>query len=301
MRRIFGYAAAGLTVLCAVLVPFGLTGASAKRMPLAAARRPRVQVIGHRGARAVAPENTLPAFETAMRAGADWLELDLNVTRDNVLVVSHDPDLKPPICTGPRDQSVIRELTLEEVRRWDCGATRNPAFPRQQPVPGARIPTFDEVLNLAGRGDFGFLVEIKSYPKRPELTPAPAAYARMVIDAVRRHNLEKRVVVQSFDFRTLVEMKRQAPDIRLAALYNGAPRDFLSIAREGGGARIAAPEFKLVTAERVEAAHRAGLQVIPWTANTRKVWESLVAAGVDGVITDDPAELAAFLKERGLR
>ena len=123
----------------------------------------------------------------------------------------------------------------------------------------------------------------------------------MVIDAVRRHKLEARAIVQSFDFRTLVEMKRQAPDIRLAALYNGPARDFLSISKEGGGAQIVAPEFKLVTAGRVEAAHRAGLQVIPWTANTPEVWEALVAAGVDGIITDDPAALAAFLKEKGLR
>lgn len=284
-----------LTLLCAALGPFGPVD-----QPLAAASRPGILIFGHRGARAVAPENTLPAFEAAIRAGADSLELDLAVTRDDVLVVSHDPELKPPICTGPRDNALIRHLTLAEVRQWDCGASRNPAFPRQQAAPGTRMPTLDEVLALAGRGAFGFNIEIKSFPARPEVTPPPAALAGMVIQAIRRHKLEERAVVQSFDFRTLVEMKRQAPEIRLAALYNGPPRDFVSIAREAK-AEIVSPELKLVTAGRVEAARRDGLRVVPWTANTRKAWEALVAAGVDGIITDDPAALAAFLREKGLR
>ena len=96
---------------------------------------PRIEVQGHRGARAVLPENTLPAFEHAIGAGADVLELDLAVTRDNVLVASHDPVLNPEICRGPKAGAVIRELTLEELRRYDCGSLRNPQFPRQQPVP----------------------------------------------------------------------------------------------------------------------------------------------------------------------
>src|SRR5215831_5429584 len=99
----------------------------------------RILVHGHRGARAVRPENTLPAFEYAIRTGVDALELDLAVTKDNVLVVSHDPTLRPPVCTGPRDGAIIHELTLSEVRQWDCGSTKNPGFPKQEPIPGTRI------------------------------------------------------------------------------------------------------------------------------------------------------------------
>src|SRR5437868_8899934 len=95
-----------------------------------------VKVHGHRGARALRPENTLPAFEYAIAAGVDALELDMAVTKDNVIVVSHDPELRAPICTGRRDGAVIHELTLAEVRQWDCGASQNPAFPKQQPVTG---------------------------------------------------------------------------------------------------------------------------------------------------------------------
>ena len=108
-----------------------------------------IQVHGHRGARAMRPENTLPAFEYAIAQGVDALELDMAVTKDNVIVVSHDPRLSAPVCTGPRDHAVIHELTLAEVRQWDCGAKQNPAFPRQQPVPGTRMPTLDEVFDIA--------------------------------------------------------------------------------------------------------------------------------------------------------
>src|SRR5262249_43890768 len=102
----------------------------------AAAAIGQIQVHGHRGARAMRPENTIPAFEYAIAQGVDALELDMAVTRDNVLVVSHDPILQAPVCTGPRERAVIHELTLAEVKQWDCGAKQNPGFAKQQPVPG---------------------------------------------------------------------------------------------------------------------------------------------------------------------
>jgi glycerophosphoryl diester phosphodiesterase len=254
----------------------------------------KILVHGHRGARAMRPENTLPAFEYAIAAGADVLELDLAVTKDNVLVVSHDPMLHPPICTGPQPEAVIRQLTLAEVRKWDCGATRNPAFATQQPVPGTRVPTLDEVFSLAPQGTFLFNVETKIFADRPELTPSPEEFVRLLLDQVRKHRLESRVILQSFDFRTLHAMKRLAPDIQLSALYEGAPRSFTDLAKEAG-AGIVSPQFQLVTRERVRAAHAAGIQVVPWTADTPQDWDRLIAAGVDAIITDDPAGLLAHL------
>ena len=256
----------------------------------------QIQVHGHRGARALRPENTLPAFEYAISQGVDALELDMAVTRDNVIVISHDPELRAPICTGPRDRAVIHQLTLAEVHQWDCGAKQNPLFPRQQPVPGTRMPTLDEVFALAPRGKFLFNIETKSFPDRPELTPPPEEFARMVLAAIRKNHLESRVVLQSFDFRTLHAMKKLAPEIKLSALYSGAPRSFVEICREAG-ARIVSPEYRLVTPEQVKAAHDAGLEVLPWTADQPADWARLAAAGVDGIITDDPAALIAYLKE----
>ena len=265
---------------------------------LLAAEPSRIVVHGHRGARARLPENTIPAFEYAIKEGANAIELDLQVTKDNILVVSHDPTLHPPICTGPQPSAVIRQLTAAQLREWDCGAVKNPGYPQQQAVPGTRLPTFDEVLKLASRGNFDFNIEMKSYPERPEYTPAPDEYAKMVWDRVRAHKLEKRAIVQSFDWRTLVALRKIAPDVRISALTEKDTRAYAEIAKDAGNAQIVAPQYGLVTPEKVAAAHAAGLQVVPWTANTVEVWDKLIAAKVDGIISDDPAALIAHLKSR---
>lgn len=260
----------------------------------------KILVHGHRGARAIYPENTLPAFEYAIHQGADVLEMDLAVTKDNVLVISHDPHLNPEICTGPHPGIAIHELTLAELKQYDCGALKNPHFPKQQPVPGTHIPTLDEVLNLSRLGTFQFNIETKSFPDRPELTPPPQEFARLMLDRIRKHKVESRVIMQSFDFRTLHAMKKLAPEIRLAALYEGSPRPFVDIAKEAG-ATIISPYYELVTPEQVKASHAAGLQVVPWTANTPQIWQMLIDAGVDAIISDDPAALIEYLKSKGLK
>ena len=260
---------------------------------------PKILVHGHRGARALRPENTIPAFEYAIEAGADVLEMDVAVTKDNVLVISHDPHINAEICTGPHPGIAIHELTAAELRQYDCGALKNPHFPRQQPVPGTRIPTLDEVLNLAPHGTFQFNIETKSFPDHPELTPPPEVFSKMMLDEIRKHKLESRVIVQSFDFRTLVAMKTLAPEIRLATLWEGGARPFVDIAREGQ-AGIISPMFSLVTHDQVKSAHTAGVEVVPWTANRPEDWQKLIDAGVDAIISDDPAALLAYLKQRGL-
>src|SRR5215469_16045000 len=183
-----------------------------------AADAPRILVHGHRGARARRPENTVPAFEYAIGQGVDALEMDMAVTRDNVIVISHDPILEGPVCTGPTERAVIHELTLAEVKKWDCGAVRNPRFATQQTVPGTRMPTLDEVFRLAARGTFDYNIETKSFPDHPEYTPPPEEFDRLVLAKIREYKLEKRIILQSFDFRTLVAMRKLAPEIRLSAL-----------------------------------------------------------------------------------
>jgi len=257
------------------------------------AEPPRILVHGHRGARARRPENTLPAFEYAIAQGVDALEMDMAVTKDNVVVISHDPILEPPVCSGPAAKAVIHTLTLAEVRQWDCGAIRNPRFPEQQTVPGTRIPTLDDVFHLASKGTFDYNIETKSFPEHPEYTPPPEEFAKLVLAKIREYRLERRIILQSFDFRTLVAMRKLAPEIRLSALTEADPREFTAITKDAANAEIVSPEFHLVTPEKVAAAHAAGITVVPWTANTPADWDKLIAAKVDAIITDDPAALIA--------
>jgi len=254
----------------------------------------RPLVHGHRGARAVLPENSLPAFEYAISIGVDVLELDLAVTKDDVLVVSHDPKLNPKFCRGPGGSRVIRELTFAQLRQWECGAVANPDFPRQKAVPGTRIPFLEEVLALAPKGKFEFNIETKIFRDQPQYTPSPERFAQLLVDAIRKHGLSARVIIQSFDFRTLRAAKAIAPEIRRSALYSGPPRDLIALTREAE-ASILSPEFHLVTVDIVKAAHQAGFSVVPWTANTPEDWKRLVDAGVDAIISDDPAALISFL------
>lgn len=262
---------------------------------------PKITVQGHRGARSVLPENTMPAFEYAIEIGADLLELDISATKDDVLVVHHDQAINKTICTGPEGDRTIRNLTLAQVKEFDCGSKQAEGFPHQQLKPGTKVPTLDEVLALAPRGQFQFNIEIKSNPKKPELAPEPGVFARMVVDAVRKHKLESRVVIQSFDWRTLKAVKAIAPDLTLAALYGGLPKDFVDIAKEAGGVPIVSPHYLLVTKAKVRKAHAAGLRIIPWTPNEEGQWKKLIGLEVDSIITDDPAGLIDYLKKRGLR
>lgn len=209
----------------------------------------RIQVHGHRGARAVMPENTLAGFEYAIALGVDAIEMDVHA-RDGVVVVKHDP-----------------------------------------PGPDEDLPTLDQVLSLARLADFLFNIEAKVQEGTPE------SLAEMVLGRIREHGLESRVIFQSFDFAILHRMRKLAPRITQAALWEGVPRSFVEIAREAE-TEIVAPEYVLVTEPEVHAAHESGLRVIPWTANTEDDWKRLIEAGVDGMITDNPAGLIQYLRGR---
>ena len=275
-------------------------------MPLADAA-PRIQVHGHRGARALRPENSLPAFTYAIEQGVDVLELDLAVTKDDVLVVSHDAHMNPAFCSGPAgSQTLIRKMTLAELQLWDCGAKANPGFPKQQAVPGTRVPTLQQVFDLvkAKGAKVEFNIETKISPAKPDQTPTPERFAELMRDVVRANGLTSRVILQSFDFRTLHAMKRLEPSMRLSALYPNSMKEphrtLLDLAKESG-AGIVSPHFTTVKAEEVAAAHKAGLVIVPWTANEPAQWDALIAAQVDAIISDDPAALIAYLKSKGLR
>jgi len=267
-----------------------------------------IDVQGHRGARAVLPENTLPAFEYALNLGVDTLELDMGVSKDGVVVISHDQEINPVICQSADGRKaakglLIHSLTLAEIKAFDCGTKRNPKFPKQTPRPGAQIPTLEEVFKLvanssaSGAKSVRFNIETKSKQRRPSAQPVPADFVRLVLEVVKKYDLEKRVTLQSFDHRTLLEAKKQAPELELAVLFEKKPKDWVA-ATQAAKADIVSPNHKHIDSQAVSNIHAAGLRVIPWTANRPKQWQRLLEMQVDGIITDDPEPLLEFLGRR---
>jgi glycerophosphoryl diester phosphodiesterase len=292
---------------------------------------------GHRGARGLAPENTLAAFRHALAIGVTTLEADLAVTRDDVLVLSHDPLLNPDLARGPDGKWLaakgppIRSLSLAELARYDVGrldpSSRYAAqFPRQVPVDGERIPTLAQLFALVR--DSGkpvrLNVETKIDPKRPDETVDPATFARLAVDAIREAGFIDRTTLQSFDWRTLVEAKKRAPALRTACLsietanndtinpVGDTPSPWtagLDLRKHGGsvpslahaaGCAIWSPFWRNATPERIAEAHALKLEVLPWTVNDPADMARLIDTGVDGIITDYPDRLRDVMRAKGL-
>jgi glycerophosphoryl diester phosphodiesterase len=258
----------------------------------------RFEVQGHRGCRGLLPENTLAAFEHAAALGVDVLELDLGLTRDGVLVVAHDPQANPDLCLGvdrlpTRD---IKDLTFAQLERLDCGSRSNPRFPDQRPVPGARMPRLEEVLDLLGRRDgLQANLEVKTFPDRRSATAPPASFAETLVPLLLRRGLERRVTIQSFDPLALREVAKLAGGrLALSALADRR-EDFEPMLRSTG-ARILSPRHTELRRADVVRFRRRGVRLIPWTVNEPARMRELMDWGVDGLITDRPDRLLRLLR-----
>lgn len=276
---------------------------------IAALCAPSFEVQGHRGARAVLPENTIPAFDYALKVGVDVLELDLAVTADDHLVVIHDPVISPERCldVGGKPLSAgipVRSVTLARVKQLDCGTLPHTRFPKQQAQPGTRIPTLDEVFAHVKASKHPaakavrFNIETKGVPGLPELTPTAEKFAELLVQAIDRAGVRERVIVQSFDQRTLLAMADRAPEITRALLTAENLIDHVAAAK-AAKAQIISPHHLWITADDVKRMHAAGLKVVPWTANTPSAWARLKRLGVDGIISDDPEALMKWRTREG--
>ncbi len=265
-------------------------------------------VQGHRGARSVLPENTLPAFMYALEIGVDTLELDLATTDDRQVVIVHDQVVNQTICkssslSAEHQKAWIHDLTLEQVKSFDCGSYPHPGFPQQVAVPNTKIPTLAELFEavaqsgLSNRDTVRFNIETKSNPANPAAQAEPKEFVELVLQVVDKFDLRDRITLQSFDHRTLVEAHRQAPEVKRAALFRTTPDDWL-VAAEAAHADIVSPRGNLIDAQSVAQMQSAGYLVIPWTANTQAQWRALISMGVDGIITDDPEPLLQLLGRR---
>lgn len=302
----------------------------------------------HRGGSGLVVESTLAGFANALELGVSTLELDVQITSDRHVVVSHDRQISETVCrdTGPAFPGdpaypyvgkYIAELTLDQIRTLDCGSQTKPEHPQQRPVPGARMALLSEVFDLVEHyhaEQVRFNIETKVHASAPEETAPREEFVQAVAVEVRKAEMLDRVSIQSFDWGALLLMRQIEPGLPLVALTNG---DFLQPGKPGISAwlddfdaddfegdliaavgffgadaispvhgmpadkRITDPDYEpFTTPELVKHAHHAGLAVIPWTVNDKPTMESLLDAGVDGLITDYPDRLRELMAERDL-
>jgi glycerophosphoryl diester phosphodiesterase len=292
---------------------------------------------GHRGARGLAPENTLTGFARALEIGVTTLETDLAVTKDGVLVLSHDPVFNPDVVRGADGTWLIppippiNSLTLAKLKAYDVGRIKPGSnyaqqFPDQQPVDGARVPTLVELFDLARSSGKSprFNIETKLSPNKPGEAPDPETFARVVVDAVRAAGLSNRTTIQSFDWRTLIAARKLAPDIETVCLtaastlkdrvVNGERRPSAWLAgldpaafsgsvpalAKAAGCGTWSPRFAELTGDLVAEAHAHGLKVVPWTINTPADMARAIDMKVDGLITDYPDRARDVMAAKGM-
>jgi glycerophosphoryl diester phosphodiesterase len=286
----------------------------------------RLDVQGHRGARGLAPENTLHGFDVARAAGVTTLELDIGITRDGVPVIAHDPRLNPNFTRDEHgrwleaDGPAIRALTWAELQRYDVGRLKPgtpyaAAFAQQQPRDGARVPTLAALFErVAAAGDRAvrFNIETKLRPDAPNATADPATFVSALLDVVRAHGMTSRVTVQSFDWRTLRLVQREAPSVPTACLTARTVADDgrwtagLRLSEHGSVPKLVkaagcgtwSPPFAALTADALAEARGLGLKVVVWTVNEPADIERMLALGVDGIISDHPERVQQAVRAR---
>ena len=317
--------------------PFALITTILAAWLLLAAPASAFDLQGHRGVRGLSPENTLASFARALAVGVHTLETDIAISRDGVLLISHDPALNPDITRGPDGQflnargPLIFKTDWDELRRYDVGRLKPgtryaQTYPDQQPADGARLPTLAELFALvkkAGDPALRLALETKLTPLAPDDTAAPEPFARALIQAVREAGLAKRTSILSFDWRTLAVVQREAPEI--ATVYLSAQQRWLDNIGAGSstaspwtaglkyadhgsvpkmihaaGGRIWSVFHGDLDAAKFKEAKALGLQVLTWTVNEQAQIERVLELGVDGIVSDRPDRVREAMARRGM-
>jgi glycerophosphoryl diester phosphodiesterase len=287
---------------------------------------PRFDIQGHRGARGLRPENTIPAFLYALDSGVTTLEMDVAITKDKLVVVSHEPWMSAEICLDPNGNDIpkkeemkynIYQMTYEQVKQFDCGLKPHERFPEQQKMK-IHKPLLSEVIIAVENHiknfsiyEVDYNIEIKSMPEGDKkFHPTPEEYSELVFNLIDQYLPLERLVIQSFDFRVLKYWHEKHPEVRLAALIENKKTVDQNLNALGFIPSIYSPDFHLLTNESVEYLHTKlisqpepekktpnspyKLRVIPWTVNEIDDMLILKGMGVDGFITDYPDRAAKF-------
>ncbi|PJZ25815.1 glycerophosphodiester phosphodiesterase [Leptospira hartskeerlii] len=280
---------------------------------------------GHRGARGLKPENTWPAFEEALSQGMTTIELDTVLTKDQKIIIHHDSESNPALCSKKDGSEIVSksiyELTLAELKELDCGTKKNPKFPEQISVPGTELLTiqefFEKVQTWERTGKRKVIPKFNIETKFPNDEQSQVsneileAHVSLLIKAIETAKVVDRSTIQSFYLPALSLVKKKNPKIQTSALFSltypqgaamkfgfgGSRRELVLNQTKELKADIISPYFLFVTDEFVSKAHSLGIKVIPWTVNETQEMERLIKAGVDGIITDYPDRLNSVLKK----
>ncbi len=267
-----------------------------------------IDIQGHRGAGGLLPENSMPAFEKAIALGVTTLELDLAVTTDSQIIVSHDPYFAHTICLDSSGQKIseadekqfnIFKMTYDEVSRFDCGSLGNPRFPDQKKMK-VQKPLLKQVFEMAepeSNQTIKYNIELKSSPQGDSVFhPLPSDFSDMVYRLINNYVPWERITIQSFDFRILKYFNRNYPDVQLAALIENDRSTEENLEKLGFYPAIYSPYFKLINQQDINSLHEKDILVIPWTLNEVEDMTNYINWGVDGVITDYPDRALSIIK-----
>jgi glycerophosphoryl diester phosphodiesterase len=258
---------------------------------------------GHRGTRGLMPENTIQAMKKAMDIGVETLELDVVISKDKQVVVSHDPYMSADITTKPDGTPVtadeqksinLYQLTYDQIKKYDVGSKQHPQFPEQKnfraykPLLSELIDSVEAYAKAKKLPQPRYNIEIKMSPATDNVyNPEPAEFVKLVMP-ICQQKLGTRYNIQSFDARPLQLIHKEYPKVAIAYLTANTKSVDENLATLGFTPKTYSPYYKGVTAETVKACHDKGMQIIPWTVNTKPEIESLVKLAVDGIITDYP-------------
>jgi glycerophosphoryl diester phosphodiesterase len=265
---------------------------------------PKFDVQGHRGARGLKPENTIPAFLSALDTGVTTLEMDVVITKDKQVILSHEPWMSASICLDPAGNSFtakeekkynIYQMMYAEIQKFDCGSKGNERFPGQEKMPVSKPRLQDVIIAVENYiknytiYQVDYNIEIKSSPEGDnKFHPRVEEYSDLVYNLLDEYLPMERVVIQSFDFRVLKYWHQKYPEVRLAALVENLRSIDSNLKALGFKPSIYSPHYKLLNKEKVEYLHRQKIRVIPWTVNEISEMLSFKGMGVDGFITDYP-------------
>ena len=261
-------------------------------------------IEGHRGCRGLYPENTIVAFINAVKLGVNTLEMDMQISKDGQIVISHDPYMGDNICSTPEGKPVsaadldkykIYTLTYDEIKKFDCGSRGNAKFPEQQKVSSSKpllsevIDTVEKYIKANNLPPVKYNIETKSTPSGDDINhPKPAVFARMVYDKIKQKGVLDKCIIQSFDPRTLQEIHKIDPAITTALVVENLKGLKGNLKVLGFRPDIYSPNYMLVNKKLVAACHRQHIKILPWTVNDEKKMIELKAMGVDGIISDYP-------------